>query len=41
MPFLSQFNIKDSYEYLLDLKPMKEIEKNELINFVMKNVQKK
>ena len=39
--FLSQFNIKDSYEYLLDLKPMKEIEKNQLINFVMKNVQKK
>jgi len=36
--FLSQFDIKDSYEYLIDLKPIEVNEKKQLLNFVMKNI---
>lgn len=39
--FLSQFNIKNTFEYILDLKSIEQIEKNQLLDLVIKNVQKK
>lgn len=39
--FLSQFTIKDNFEYLIDLNPMQKDDKNQLLKFVMENVRKK
>jgi|GEM_PF-4565470 len=37
--FLSQFTIKDNYEYIIDLDPIQKDEKNQLLEFAMENVR--